>query len=299
MPCTSPARERPRALALAGCAVLLAGVTAAGPVSAAEAQGSTASPPVAVSSNWAGYAVVGASAAGSRFARVTGSWTQPSASCRPGTASYSAVWVGLGGFSDRSRALEQIGSEADCDRSGDAVYFAWLELVPHAPLDLRLKVRPGDHLAASVTVRGRAVALHITDLSTGQRFHTTRRMSAPDASSAEWIVEAPSICVGASACSTLSLTDFGTVSFATATATAGGHTGPIGDRRWRATELELRQGVDAARGPARRPRFAGVRTPIDALPSPIVAADGAFSVTWAQRPTEAPDQLPASAGPSG
>lgn len=285
-----PAWALSRAPALAAGVPLVACLALAAQAGAASRAAAAATPAVVVSSNWAGYAVVQPSRAASGFTRVAGSWTQPSASCRTGVTSYSAVWVGLGGFSDRSTALEQIGSEADCARTGQAVNFAWLELVPQAPVDLELKVRPGDHLAASVTVRGSSVALHITDLSTGARSYTTRRVNAPDTSSAEWIVEAPSICIGSSACSTLALTDFGTVAFASAAATGGGHTGAIGDPRWRAAELELRQGAGAARGPGRRSRFAGVRTPIDATPSPPTGPDGAFSVTWGEQLTEQPAQ---------
>ena len=38
-----------------------------------------------------------------------------------GRESYSAVWVGLGGYSENASALEQIGTDADCSRSGAAV----------------------------------------------------------------------------------------------------------------------------------------------------------------------------------
>ncbi len=271
--------------ALAGCAALLAALALAAPADA-----TSGAPALVVSSNWAGYAVAGAGVS-SNFTRVAGSWTQPAASCTARGASYSAVWVGLGGFSNRSRSLEQIGSEADCARSGATAYFAWLELVPQAPIDLRLRVRPGDRLTASVTVRGRAVTLDIGDLSTRASFGLTRRVSAPDASSAEWIVEAPSICIGTSACSTLALTDFGTVSFSGATASAGGHTGTIGDPRWSATELELRQGAHEARGPRPEPRFAGVRTPVAAVPSPLSGLQDSFAVTWGERATEQPSQV--------
>lgn len=290
------------ASALTGGAVLLAWLAL--PALATQARAASAgteasSVPVVVSSNWAGYAVVGPSRPAPRFTHIAGSWTQPSANCGPGAVSYSAVWVGLGGFSDSARSLEQIGSEADCARTGQAVYFAWFELVPRAPVDLELKVRPGDHLAASVTVHGRDVALHMTDLSTGARSYTTRHMSAPETSSAEWIVEAPSICFGSNACSTLALTDFGTVTFTSATATGGGHTGTIGDPRWSTSELELRQGADAARGPGHRSRFAGVRPPIDATPSPPTGPDGAFSVTWGEQPSEQAAQITVPRGLSG
>ena len=70
----------------------------------------------AVSSNWAGYAVTGTS-----FKTVSGTWVQPTANCSSSTAetTASAFWVGLGGDSDTSSALEQAGTEADCLANGD------------------------------------------------------------------------------------------------------------------------------------------------------------------------------------
>ena len=50
--------------------------------------------------------------------------------CRSaGSATYSSVWVGLGGYAQTSRALEQIGTEADCSAAGQATYSAWFEVV--------------------------------------------------------------------------------------------------------------------------------------------------------------------------
>src|SRR4051812_6026851 len=66
-----------------------------------------------VSSNWAGYAISGTNlttGAPTQYTNVTGSWVQPKANCKAGE-SYSAFWVGLGGFSGTSTALEQIGTE--------------------------------------------------------------------------------------------------------------------------------------------------------------------------------------------
>jgi len=39
---------------------------------------------VSVSSNWAGYVAVPSVSVGSRFSSVSGSWTQPSATCSAG-----------------------------------------------------------------------------------------------------------------------------------------------------------------------------------------------------------------------
>jgi Peptidase A4 family len=236
-----------------------------------------------VSANWAGYAASRPASAHERFDSVSGSWIQPAAACRPGSASYAAVWVGLGGLSSRSRALEQIGTEVDCSRSADTFYSTWLELVPAAPQTLQLKVHPGDRVSASVTVAGHGVTLRLRDVTTGQRFSTTRRADPVDRSSAEWIVEAPSICAGTSACSALALTDFGTLSFSSASATAGGHSGPIEDPRWTAGALELRQGPGRLHR-RNRPRFTGARTPIVAVPSALSGHDGAFTVTWGEQP---------------
>jgi Peptidase A4 family len=175
-----------------------------------------------VSSNWAGYAVVPSAGGRSAFSSISGSWTVPAATCSNRGDTYSAAWVGLGGFRESSQALEQIGTDADCSGSGGAVYSAWYELVPAAPVALKLKVHAGDAMAASATAKGHGVTLRIRDLSTGKIFTRTRRVSRIDSSSAEWIVEAPSVCVTTNICRTLTLTDFGSVAFSDLSATVGG-----------------------------------------------------------------------------
>src|SRR5438045_7249221 len=55
------------------------------------------------SSNWAGYTV---HRAGVRFTKVLAAWRQPAPSCVGGQRTFSAVWVGLGGYSASSSALE-------------------------------------------------------------------------------------------------------------------------------------------------------------------------------------------------
>ena len=82
-------------------------------------------------SNWAGYAV---HYPGVSFRQVSGTWKQPNATCVPGQSTYSAVWVGIGGYKPTSHALEQIGTEADCNAAGNTVVSAWYELVP-APVE--------------------------------------------------------------------------------------------------------------------------------------------------------------------
>ena len=96
------------------------------------------------STNWSGYAVTG-----SRFTSVSASWTEPTVKCS-GTA-YSSFWVGLDG--DTSNTVEQTGTDADCSGSTPQ-YYAWYEMYPKFPVNLRGTVRPGDHLSASVTTNG-------------------------------------------------------------------------------------------------------------------------------------------------
>ena len=260
------------------CAVLALALVPA----AAAAVGSARAPLRAVSSNWAGYVALPAGA--SRFSGVSGTWTAPRVSCSRGRASYSAAWVGLGGYRESAGALEQAGTDADCSSGGRAVYSSWYELLPAAPVSLALAIHPGDVVSASVTLRGRHVTLRVRDISTGQRFSATLRADAVDASSAEWIVEAPSECTSESSCTPLPLSDFGAVSFSAASATARGHTGAIEDPLWAATTLELRQ--SALRAGARESTAAGGRRALAvtaASPSAADAVSGAFSVEWQQQ----------------
>jgi hypothetical protein len=238
-----------------------------------------------LSNNWAGFVAVPHASVGSRFSSVSGSWRQPAVSCTAGRETFSAVWVGLGGDREGRRSLEQVGTNADCTRAGSAVYSAWLELLPAAPVEVKLRVHPGEQISASVTVRASSVTLRLRNLTTGARYSTTRRYSSPDVSSAEWIVEAPSTCDSAGDCTTLALADFGTVSFSSATASAHGHTGTILDAGWSAAAFELQQraGVLARGGGAVNVRLASAVT--QARPSAPSSADGSFSVSWSEQST--------------
>jgi hypothetical protein len=233
-----------------------------------------------VSSNWAGYVALPSSSGQQGFTSVSGSWRVPHVTCSAGEPGYSAAWVGLGGYSQNSGALEQVGTDADCSRSGRAHYDSWFELIPAAPVAIGLRAGPGDEMTGSVTVRGHDVTLRLRDLTKGTHYSTTRRVSRVDTSSADWILEAPSSCEGES-CETLPLSDFGTASFLATSATSSPHTGPLQDPHWSAVGLELRQG--AQRGVA---RFADGRgqgvSLITATPSSVTGGLGAFTVTWAE-----------------
>ncbi len=222
------------------------------------------------------------------FASVSGSWTQPVVKCTRGGTTYSAFWVGLGGFTDGSQALEQTGTEGDCTPAGRARYSVWYELVPAAPVSVKLTLKPGDAISATVSVDGQSVSIQVTNTTRGTVFAQQLTMDAPDLTSAEWIAEAPSLCTGFG-CVALPLTNFGTVGFGGASATGNGHAGPISDPAWAATALTLHGSGGAS---LFRNRFAAAVPVADAIPVALSSDGSSFSVTWQQ-------QQPAAAAPGG
>jgi Peptidase A4 family len=246
--------------------------------------GAPASTWATTSSNWAGYAV---SKPGTRFGRVSATWVAPAAKCSAGGRRYSAVWLGLGGLHSTSKALEQVGTEADC-AGGKAHYSAWYELVPAGPVNVKLTVRPGDTISASVTVSGHAVKLFIANRTRGTSFSTQLQADAVDVTSAEWIVEAPSACVDNGGCRTLPLADFGATSFAGVRATsATGHSGTISDPAWSAVAITL----SPRRGPGSM-RFATEAGSGTASPADLSPAGDAFTVTYQPAADGAPPAPP-------
>jgi hypothetical protein len=228
----------------------------------------------ATSSNWAGYA---ASKSGISFRRVAGTWVQPSVSCTAGQQGFSANWVGLGGYHQTSKALEQIGTEADCTSAGKAVYSAWYELVPDTSKAVKITVKAGDTVSASVAVRGHTVQLRLANRTRGTLFTKTLSAATVDTTSAEWIVEAPAVCFGTGGlCRPTPLADFGTTGFNAATATtSAGHTGPIVDPAWSRASITL--------SPQGGRRFAGAApaaTSGSAAPSPLSATGNGFLVVF-------------------
>ena len=235
------------------------------------------------SSNWAGYAASGAAA---RFKRVSATWTVAPVDCTPGRRTYSAAWVGLGGYHSNAKALEQTGTDANCDAAGGAHYSAWYELVPAAAVRVPLTVRARDTIAASVTVTGRRVRISLANRTTGARLTRTLTAPAIDVTSAEWIVEAPSAC-WSQGCTVLPLADFGTAGFTRASATSTtGHTGAISDPAWHATAIRLSAASARDLGPG---RFASDEAAATATPAALSAAGDAFDVVYDASAATSPD----------
>jgi hypothetical protein len=230
------------------------------------------------STNWAGYAV---HRDGVSFHRVSANWTQPNATCVAGNTSYSSAWVGLGGYSPSSDALEQIGTELDCNAAGKVVSSAWYELVPAPSKPISLVVRPGDAMHATVTVTGHRVVVELDNLTSHHSFRKTLHTPAIDVSSAEWILEAPSECISQFACQALPLADFGSMTFDSASAvTSDGRTGTIAGGGWARTKIKLTPGSQ---------RLIVSRTSSDptgaANPSALRGRGNAFNVTFAAAAT--------------
>jgi hypothetical protein len=262
----------------AACACALAAVPAA--------SAATTDVQQATSANWSGY-VVGSSSGSQNFSSVSGSWVQPAAKCTASNSGqYSAFWIGLGGSGQsQTEALEQDGTEADCSANGTPSYFAWYELVPAAPVKVDLAIHPGDRISSKVSVSGQQVTMHLSNETTGQSYDKTLQMpNQTDTSSAEWIAEAPSQCgQGASGCTPLPLTDFGTVQFSDATATStDGHTGTISDPEWSAAAVTLSPGASED---GLGTQFASTSTDSTggATPSSLSSDGSSFSVAWSDQ----------------
>ena len=168
------------------------------------------------STNWSGYADTG-----SGFSTVTGSWTEPKATCSSRTESLAAFWVGIDGYS--SDSVEQDGTLIECYR-GTAYNYTWWEMYPTNDIQVvGESLQPGDSISASVVRSGTSYTLKVTDSThTADSFTTTQTCSDCANSSAEWIAEAPSGSSGV-----YPLTDFGTFTLSNATVTEGTTSGVI------------------------------------------------------------------------
>jgi hypothetical protein len=269
----------------------LAATAACGLGAASTASAASADIQQALSGNWSGYVAdsLSSSSSDTRFKGASGSWVAPTAKCTSvdgSGATYSAFWVGLGG-AGQTQALEQAGTETNCSSSGQASYYAWYELVPAAPVRIRLAVHAGDHISTRVTVEGMAVDVSVSNQTTGGSFSKQLTMSNPDVSSAEWIAEAPSSCDSSLGnCTPLPLTNFGTVKFTSASATTtDGHTGSISDSRWSTAAVSLTPGADSAGFEG--VDLASVQSSGSATPSSLSSDGASFSVAYSAGATGA------------
>ena len=134
-------------------------------------------------------------------------------------------------------------------------------------------------ISASVTVSGHSVTLRIANET--QRTTFVRRFHATpiDVTSAEWIVEAPALCLSASSasCRDSALADFGSTGFSRARTTVAGHIGTITDAGWSATADTLGGGASPHAG---QRATASSTHSSSATPGALSRVGDAFTVTF-------------------
>jgi Peptidase A4 family len=264
------------ALAVAACA-------AGGSAGAARNLAFTAlqsSTSLSVSTNWAGYAVTGDS---TTYTSATATWKEPTVTCSAEDAGEaSAFWVGLGGYSQTSRALEQLGTSADCSSTtGRPTYYAWYELVPNPSAQVKMKIKPGNTVTVSVNIlSGGMVEFQVKNRSTGTTFTKEIAFANPDLTSAEWIAEAPSDC-DQFRCREIPLSNFGSVSFSKIAAIGNSVGGTLTQNPgWTTDEITLDpdQGRGFFPGPDSFSRLAS--SDAGATPSAASTDGRSFTVQW-------------------
>jgi hypothetical protein len=206
--------------------------------------------PAAISSpNWSGY--VAASnlnnpQAGSVTA-VSGTWNVPAVSGPSVGIFDSSTWVGIDGFDGGT--VEQLGTEQDLV-NGVPVYRAWWEMFSSGwqqpeQIITGMTIMPGDSISASVqyiTSGAHAGQFDLTITDNSRPFDSfSTYQSSPGTqsplaqrSTAEWIMEAPS--VGGQIAQ---MPNFSTVTFTSATAVIDGIPGPINSPAWQSASLDL------------------------------------------------------------
>jgi Peptidase A4 family len=188
--------------------------------------------------NWSGYAVT---PSGGAVTAVSSAFTVPSAGLVP--PGFAATWTGIGGYntSDLIQAGTAEQSAPDNPILGPQ-YYAWYELLPASETqltgctgDANCTVTPGDNVTVNISqVSGDTWSISMTDA--GHWSWSKNVTYSSSESSAEWILEAPTVGVQTT------IAPVGTTHFGpTSTYTAGGttHTIAQGDP----TQIFLSPGV--------------------------------------------------------
>jgi hypothetical protein len=176
--------------------------------------------------NWSGYAVTPST---DNITAVTSTFTVPSAGLVP--PGFAATWTGIGGYS--SSDLIQAGTAEQSAPDNPVLgpqYYAWYELLPASETQLtncsgdpNCTVTPGDNITVTINqVSGSTWSIAMTDA--GHWSWSQDVSYASSESSAEWILEAPTLVAQTV------LAPVGTVHFGpTSTYTAGGVTHTIAE----------------------------------------------------------------------
>lgn len=139
------------------------------------------------SANWSGYAVLG-----SGFDAAEGTFNVPDLAASAGETD-TVEWVGIDGVSDQD--LIQAGVHEQYDPSvGEVEVWPWFEILPDPEEQITaMTVAPGDNVTVQIAkIGGTNWGIEVKDNTTGQSYATDQTYSGPE-TSAEWVVEAPSI----------------------------------------------------------------------------------------------------------
>jgi hypothetical protein len=181
------------------------------------------------STNWSGYAVTSKR---HLITAVSGSFVVPKVAAT-GRSRFAATWTGIGGY--RTDDLIQAGTAEDSKSGGlyGKQYFAWYELLPRSERQLhncsgdrQCRIRPGDRISVAIHQVGSGSWM-ISMINAGHWQWSKRVGYGSSRSSAEWILEAPSVSSAQTSLAPVGTVHFGPTSRYTGAAgnstIAGGH----------------------------------------------------------------------------
>ncbi len=214
-------RTRTSLLAAATALAVTAGVSLSGPAHAGTAPArplGTLVPlhagalPLAKASvqslNWSGYAVT--APAGHKITGVHSTFTVPAV--RNITPGFAATWTGIGGYNTSDLIQAGVSENSPSALLG---YNAWYEILPasETPVsgcsgDASCTVVPGDQMTVSITQQGTGTwAISIID--SGKWTFSKTLTYTSTYSSAEWILEAPTLVAAQTTLPLMDDTHFG------------------------------------------------------------------------------------------
>jgi hypothetical protein len=166
----------------------------------------------APSSNWSGF-VEATSPSTPSFTGVTATFDVPRLLASP-AGSAMAEWVGIDGAFDSSLIQAGIDEQPVASDPGSYTITPWWEILPAPETPITsLTVGPGDLLTVEIEhVSGTTWSIALLDHTTGKSFQIDRTYSGPQ-TSAEWIVEAPTVCTQSGACQVAPLAPYTTTTF--------------------------------------------------------------------------------------
>jgi hypothetical protein len=166
----------------------------------------------APSSNWSGF-VEATSPSTPSFTGVTATFDVPRLLASP-AGSAMAEWVGIDGAFDSSLIQAGIDEQPVASDPGSYTITPWWEILPAPETPITsLTVGPGDLLTVEIEhVSGTTWSIALLDHTTGKSFQIDRTYSGPQ-TSAEWIVEAPTVCTQSRGCQVAPLAPYTTTTF--------------------------------------------------------------------------------------